>query len=504
MDDRDTATDDDTPDDTETTAGLRREADFAQRAAHIYAGYRTVYKKKFRFLPAHLFTPELATDLQSDCAALLAVLGKCADWRAGLDQKLAALWTLAKKTHPKQKILVFTQFADTAEYLAQGLADMGVSDAGCATGQSGNVSQIAAAFSPVSNGKRAESSPEKQLRVLIATDVLSEGQNLQDAHIVVNYDLPWAIIRLIQRAGRVDRIGQQAATILCYSFLPADGVENIIRLRGRVTQRLGQNGEVVGSDELFFEDQLPSTDLRNLYNEAEGLLDGAGDDAQADTDTDLVSYAHGIWTAATKNNPALKKRILDLPNVVYSAKAHVPFGKTAPDGVLAFVQTGDGSNTLAYVDKSGAVVSESQYAILKAAECAPDTPAVPRGEWHHDAMERTVKRIVQNDSRVGASLGRASGARFKTYETIKRHAAANRETLFDFDGVDAALTELLQAPLTQGATDVLNMHLRNGANDAAITNLVLLLRDENRLCVRGGDNPRREPRILCSLGLVSE
>ena len=63
--------------------------------------------------------------------------------------------------------------------------------------------------------------------MLVATDVLSEGQNLQDAAIVVNYDLPWALIRLVQRAGRVDRIGQKADEILCYSFLPAEGVEKL-------------------------------------------------------------------------------------------------------------------------------------------------------------------------------------------------------------------------------------------------------------------------------------
>jgi superfamily II DNA/RNA helicase len=65
----------------------------------------------------------------------------------------------------------------------------------------------------------------QEFRVLITTDVLSEGQNLQDAHIILNYDLPWAIIRLIQRAGRVDRIGQKAEQIQCYSFLPEDGIE---------------------------------------------------------------------------------------------------------------------------------------------------------------------------------------------------------------------------------------------------------------------------------------
>jgi superfamily II DNA/RNA helicase len=59
-----------------------------------------------------------------------------------------------------------------------------------------------------------------ELRILISTDVLSEGQNLQDGHIVVNYDLPWALIRLIQRAGRVDRIGQKSPILFAIHFYP--------------------------------------------------------------------------------------------------------------------------------------------------------------------------------------------------------------------------------------------------------------------------------------------
>ena len=108
--------------------------------------------------------------------------------------------------------------------------------------------------------------------MLIATDVLSEGQNLQDCAVVVNYDLPWAIIRLIQRAGRVDRIGQKDPTILCYSFLPADGVERIINLRGRVRQRLSENAEVVGADEAFFQDDASGEQLiLDLYHEKAGI-----------------------------------------------------------------------------------------------------------------------------------------------------------------------------------------------------------------------------------------
>ena len=155
-------------------------------------------------------------------------------------------------------------------------------------------------FSPESNEKRELIKPEDELRVLIATDVLSEGQNLQDCSLIVNYDLPWAIIRLIQRAGRVDRIGQKAENIFCYSFLPADGVERIIRLRARVRLRLQENAEVVGTDEAFFEDDRNDQAILDLYNEKAGILDG-----DIDGEVDLASYAYQIWKNAITANPEL-------------------------------------------------------------------------------------------------------------------------------------------------------------------------------------------------------
>ncbi len=201
--------------------------------------------------------------------------------------------------HPNQKVIVFTQFADTVRYLEHHLNARGVVKMAAVTGDSADPTGTAWRFSPRSNEKEDRIPPEEELRVLVATDVLSEGQNLQDCAIVVNYDLPWAIIRLIQRAGRVDRIGQQAQEILCYSFLPADGIERLIRLRARVRSRLSDNAEVVGTDEAFFEDESKQTVL-DLYNEKAGILDG--DD---ETEVDLSSYAYQIWKNATTADPEL-------------------------------------------------------------------------------------------------------------------------------------------------------------------------------------------------------
>jgi Helicase conserved C-terminal domain/PLD-like domain len=249
---------------------LRTQDDFMRRAAEVYAEYSTQYRQRFKWLRPGLFIKALEHDLLNDSQALLRVFEKSGDWDADRDAKLQALTNLLSRKHPHEKVLVFTQFADTVYYLKAQLKARGVNKLEGATGNSENPTALAWRFSPVSNERRNRVMPEDELRVLLATDVLSEGQNLQDCSIVVNYDLPWAIIRLVQRAGRVDRIGQKAEQIFCYSFLPAEGVERIIRLRSRVRQRLQENAEVVGTDEAFFEDERSEGSWRDLFTEEGG------------------------------------------------------------------------------------------------------------------------------------------------------------------------------------------------------------------------------------------
>lgn len=227
----------------------QQEAAYRRKAEQVYQLYKSQYRSRFKWLRPSLFKQELKRDLQSDAQALIRILNQCGSWDSNQDQKLTALIYLLQRDYPNEKVLIFTQFADTARYLENSLEERNISQFATVTGSSQDPTASAFRFSPESNKKTIER--DEQLRILIATDVLSEGQNLQDCRIIINYDLPWAIIRLIQRAGRVDRIGQKAEEILCYSFLPADGVEQLINLRGRLRQRLRENAEVVGTDEAF-------------------------------------------------------------------------------------------------------------------------------------------------------------------------------------------------------------------------------------------------------------
>ena len=476
-------------------APLRTEKDFRKRAAEIYGLYADRYKRRFRWLGPHHFIKGLGKDLTADATTLRELLDRFGNWDASSDAKLGALHQMLTGEHPNQKVLVFTQFADTVRYLESQLSVRGLTRIAAVTGDSDDPTRLAWRFSPKSNEKEDRISPEEELRVLIATDVLSEGQNLQDCAIVVNYDLPWAIIRLIQRAGRVDRIGQQAHDILCYSFLPADGIERLIRLRARVRTRLHKNAEAVGTDEAFFEDEDQRAIL-DLYNERAGILDG--DD---ETEVDLSSYAYQIWKNATTADPSLRKKIEDMPSVVYSSKSYEPKPER-PEGVLVYMRTTQGHDALAWMDRDGGSVTESQFEILRASQCPPAVPALPRHETHHKLVRNAAEHIANEEKTVGGQLGRPSGARFRAYERLKNYADSVKDTLFDTEPLRRAINDIYRYPLRQAAVDTLNRQLRSGVSDGALAELVIALRDEDRLSVIHEEDEHQEPRIICSLGLI--
>jgi len=495
----DPATDDDNDDSTgDPSMSIREaltEAELRDRASEVYAAYWSHFRRRFKWLRPELFDESLAEDLKKDADALIAVLKDAGAWDANRDAKLQALLELVRDRHPTDKVLVFSQFADTIDYLDQQLKARGVTALASVTGATENPTAIAHRFSPVSNEKRNQVDPAAELRVVLATDVLSEGQNLQDCSIVVNYDLPWAIIRLIQRAGRVDRIGQQSDTIVCYSFLPAEGVERIIRLRTRVRQRLRENAEVVGADEAFFEDQDDDQVVRDLFTEKAGILDG-----EEDTEVDLASYAYQIWKNAIDREPELEKIIPAMPDVVYSTKPHRPT-MDQPEGALVYLRTAEGSDALAWIDHEGNSVTESQFTILKAAECTPDTPALARHEQHHEIVAKGVQLIVEKEKSVGGQLGRPSGARFRTYERLKAYAQEVKGTLFDTDELRRAIEDIYKYPLLRSATDTLNRQLKSGISDQGLAELVTSLRQDARLCRVADEIEATEPQVICSLGL---
>ncbi|WP_392476727.1 helicase-related protein [Nostoc sp. C110] len=480
-------------------AGMRStEKLFRQQAESIYQEYTTRYQRRFKWLRSSLFDiKKLKKDLLADAKALINILQNIGKWNSQVDEKLKALINLLTKTHADEKVLVFTQFADSVRYITDNLQAKNITKIAGVTGRSQYPTELTGRFSPVSNNQRHRVSSTDELRILIATDILSEGHNLQDCAIIVNWDLPWAIIRLIQRAGRVDRIGQNAQEILCYSFLPAEGVERIINLRGRLKQRLQENAEVVGTDEAFFEDDDAQVIL-DLYNEKSGILDG-----DEDTEVDLTSEAFQIWKKATDNNPGLKKTIEEMPNVVYSTREHIP-QIVQPEGVLMYMKTTEGNDSLIYVDRNGNSVTQSQIAVLKMASCDEYTLAIAKDKQHHNLVKKGAELLAEEEKNMGGQLGRPSGARFRSYERLKSYTQEMKGTLFVTDELLKAIDDIYRYPLRQSALDTLNRQLRSGISSQQLAELVVALRMDDRLCIVSEEIEKREPQIICSLGLFEK
>lgn len=452
-------------------------------------------KQKFDWLDSKLFIPELAQELEEDIQTILTIIDIGKHWDPARDKHLNALEELCTGKHATEKIIVFTQFADTARYLYEQLCRLGIGNIACVTGDVENPMEYANRFSPVSNGI-LKSVPD-ELRILISTDVLSEGQNLQDGHIVVNYDLPWALIRLIQRAGRVDRIGQKSPNIICYSFLPQDGLERIINLRNHLAQRIMENSEVVGSDEVFFDGD--PVNIADLYNEKAGLLD---DD---EGEVDLTSQAYEIWNQATMANPALKKIIPAMPDVVYSTKPGES-GSGFRNGVITFVRNSFGFEGLTWLDDTGKLISKNQSRILKAAECSIDTPGLKRLDNHHDLVARAVEQAEQETAAPGGQLGSQKGARYKAYKMLDRYYRNMKDTVFDVPVLKRTLDDLLHYPLKESARELINRRIRFGITDEEMATMLIQLREEGRLCVVDQKQASAEavPQIICSLGINNE
>ncbi|WP_366555343.1 helicase-related protein [Aquibaculum sediminis] len=198
-------------------------------------------------------------DLQDDRTKLAELLDEARKIEASRDAKLHRLRDLIaeKCNNPinagNRKIIVFTAFTDTANYLYENIAGwakdtLGINAAqitGSGTnktnmpGQSSNFDNLLAAFSPVSKERaKIDEGATDEIDLLIATDCISEGQNLQDCDYLINYDIHWNPVRIIQRFGRIDRLGSKNAVIQLVNFWPNMELDEYINLEARVSGRM--------------------------------------------------------------------------------------------------------------------------------------------------------------------------------------------------------------------------------------------------------------------------
>lgn len=443
---------------------------------------------KTRWINSGVFKPTLLAELEQDNAAINDMLARFGNWDASRDSKINALIDLLAHDHKGQKVLVFTEYSDTASYVASALTVAGINNVGLATGDSENPSDLARRFSPESNLLPGEDATtpvtvEDPIDVLVATDVLSEGQNLQDSHIVVNYDLPWAIIRIIQRAGRVDRIGQKSDVVNVY-LITHEKIEEQINLRKRIKHRLGAAAQAFGSDERFFGGDEEVRILDDLYK---GRV---GDDEEAEADVDAVSEAWLVWSQAQDKHPDITQKVLTMQDMVHTTRDQ---RLNEPGGsVSCFVSTESGVDAFATAsitpEGHGSTKLLTPLEAMAVFRAEPTTPTATIREDHFEWEAKLVHGPLHIESLAAGNL---KGIRKWTWQRLGGTVFGNAAG----PGLDA----LHERPLTAHATVRLTQARRNKYSLDDLAALIAQLHGEDRLVI--GTRDSDTIKIVCSLGV---
>jgi superfamily II DNA or RNA helicase len=339
------------------------------------------------------------------------------------DDKLTALKKLLKsKPLATSKLLLFSEFADTARYLEKELRAAGIDGIERIDGSSNQQrrSDCIRRFSPYynkSDSAALAAAGKSEIRILIATDILAEGLNLQDATMLINYDIHWNPVRLMQRIGRVDRRmnPEVEAKIIAdhpdrprgivhyWNFLPPDELDTLLRLYSRVSGKTRTISKTLGVDtgKLY-----TSEDDYDQVKDINKLFDGE----QSDVEKLRLEYQ-----SLVRDHPDLAARLDSLPLKVFSGRAHpvspgtkavfLCFRIPGPDKSLLDTPSGSprwsesaGYTVWLLLRPDATVASTSPESIADAIRSLTDTP--DHRIWKHADLSKlrqtAEKQLIQD------------------------------------------------------------------------------------------------------------
>ena len=322
--------------------------------------------------------PQLKQDLQRDkeiCKFLTTVLTRLS--KKDHDRKLNAfadkiVERLEENKYGK-KLLVFSFFSDTIDYLKERLPQILENRipnfskrAEFISGNSGSVEEITKRFSPIS--KKAKIKKQSELDFLFATDVLSEGQNLQDAGFLVNYDLHWNPVRMIQRNGRINRLGSTYEKILIANMKPHEDLEFYLKLIRRLEHKIATINFTVGNDQSILGESENPIEFHEIL-ESDNIFDDDIDKAskameQFENTEDILDWVDNYSTELRKFIDAHKedgeiKRIQSIPDGKWNYLPKTSENGDNPDNVIGLYRAkGKTSATGAMIKDVGFVSIE--------------------------------------------------------------------------------------------------------------------------------------------------
>ncbi len=320
---------------------------------------------------------KLLEDLEKDLDIFKEMQAAVKDVKPENDDKLQKLINILNKPEIKdKKTIIFSAYESTVRYLYENLKNRFDKVDYIYRGE--KVLTKIKRFAPKAN--RAKVKKEEEINILISTEILSEGLNLQDGQVVINYELHWNPVRIIQRIGRIDRIGSEHDEIYVYNFFPETHAEKEIGIERKVNNRIEEIIQNFGYDEKTIHMDEPTVRKRlfEIYTEKPESL-------EEPEERPWAKYFEMEFQRLIKEYPEEYRKACELPAMVNIGRFY------ESKGIVIFLRAGD-YYRLRWVDYEGKILSADDWEILRLLECKPDEKGVPF------TMERfkIVKKIKED------------------------------------------------------------------------------------------------------------
>jgi superfamily II DNA or RNA helicase len=333
------------------------------------------------------FTPEFIKSVRNDSLILQRIyddwFGESSD--SQFDPKIEKLMTSLGdllRENPTRKIVIFSSYADTVNYLFDQLHERGFTRSAKYTAEIAKKSLRDAIKNNFDASVRAAEQVD-DFDILVATDALSEGFNLHRAGVIINYDIPYNPTRVVQRVGRINRIDRRLFDeILIYNFFPTSTGEGAVNLRGIATLKMRLINATVGSDHrTLTSDEDIQTFFKDTFESAQLSIEGQGWDDSALNDYDLAKK-----DAEIMNEVAAIPRRVRIRRAPKQQVAAALFGKKGKDPIFAIAREGQ---------EPEIVGAEEILSIFKA---NIDEPGLPVTELFDKVFEASKTRMFGSSS----------------------------------------------------------------------------------------------------------
>ena len=419
------------------------------------------------------------------------------------DAKLQKLkGELAKSPLEKGKRLIFSQYADTARYLFENLNPGGKrDDIDVIFSGDKSVERVVGRFAPQANPEYKFVGGESELSTVIATDVLSEGLNLQDCDKMINYDLHWNPVRLIQRFGRIDRIGSDHEKVYGFNFLPETGLDKNLGLKEKLHNRIQEIHETIGEDAKILDqtEELNEEAMYAIYDARPEQLDLFEDEKDELLD---INEAEEILRQLRSDNPAEYERITQLRDGIRSAK------NSQQKGMFVFCQMGR-FQQLSLIDSQGNVTSKDLPRVLGAIKCGADEKTSQLPNDYNSSLMKIKNQFAEEAKHRRAELEHTvsltHGQRYVSRELgILFRTAEDEELKAQINILEKAFRSTRLSQAIKRELNILRKHTVIGQN--LMRELVRIYQQHNmreaieRPALRSDDRP--VPQIICSEALA--